>query len=75
LLIIPPDGAHLVTGPLYHNGPFVTSLLALRRFDEALPDCERVLSIDPDFKYARGNLLYAKLSCCDWLGLAEETAA
>ena len=31
MLIIPPDGAHLVTGPLYHNGPFVTSLLALLR--------------------------------------------
>src|SRR5262249_57274758 len=31
LLKIPPDGVHLVTGPLYHNGPFVTSLLALLR--------------------------------------------
>lgn len=31
MLIIPPDGVHLVTGPLYHNGPFVTSLLALLR--------------------------------------------
>src|SRR5215470_8867627 len=25
ILRIPADGAHLVTGPLYHNGPFVTS--------------------------------------------------
>jgi hypothetical protein len=25
--MIPPDGVHLVTGPLYNNGPFVTSLL------------------------------------------------
>ena len=31
LLRIPPDGVHLVTGPLYHNGPFVTSVLALLR--------------------------------------------
>jgi bile acid-coenzyme A ligase len=31
LLRIPTDGAHLVTGPLYHNGPFTTSLLALLR--------------------------------------------
>jgi bile acid-coenzyme A ligase len=31
LLRIPADGVHLVTGPLYHNGPFVTSLLALLR--------------------------------------------
>jgi len=31
LLRIPPAGVHLVTGPLYHNGPFLTSLLALLR--------------------------------------------
>src|SRR5499433_3074669 len=31
LLKIPPDGVHLVTGPLYHNGSFVTALLALLR--------------------------------------------
>ena len=31
LLRIPADGVHLVTGPLYHNGPFITSLLALLR--------------------------------------------
>jgi bile acid-coenzyme A ligase len=29
LLRIPQDGVHLVAGPLYHNGPFVTSALAL----------------------------------------------
>ena len=29
VLRIPRDGVHLVTGPLYHNGPFTTSLLAL----------------------------------------------
>jgi bile acid-coenzyme A ligase len=29
LLRIPQDGVHLVTGPLYHNGPFTTSALAL----------------------------------------------
>ena len=31
LLRVPPDGVHLVTGPLYHNGPLTTSLLALLR--------------------------------------------
>jgi bile acid-coenzyme A ligase len=29
LLRVAPDGAHLVTGPLYHNGPFATAVLAL----------------------------------------------
>jgi bile acid-coenzyme A ligase len=31
LLRIAVDGVHLVTGPLYHNGPFSTSVLALLR--------------------------------------------
>ena len=31
LLRVPADGVHLVTGPLYHNGPFTMSLLALLR--------------------------------------------
>src|SRR5262245_60390157 len=29
LLRVPADGRHLVTGPLYHNGPFTTSLFGL----------------------------------------------
>jgi bile acid-coenzyme A ligase len=29
LLRVPDDGVHLVSGPLYHNGPFTTALLAL----------------------------------------------
>jgi bile acid-coenzyme A ligase len=29
LMRMQPDGAHLVTGPLYHNGPFTSSALAL----------------------------------------------
>jgi len=29
LLRVPQDGVHLVTGPLYHNGPFITSAFAL----------------------------------------------
>jgi predicted O-linked N-acetylglucosamine transferase (SPINDLY family) len=51
-----------------------TSLLALRRFEEAVPDCEQVLRGDPNFKYALGNLLYGRLSCCDWAGMTEQTA-
>ncbi|MGH7366432.1 MAG: AMP-binding protein, partial [Candidatus Rokuibacteriota bacterium] len=29
LLRMSPDGVHLVTGPLYHNGPFTSAALAL----------------------------------------------
>ena len=31
LLRVPENGAHLVSGPLYHNGPFTMSALALLR--------------------------------------------
>ena len=56
---------------LYNRG---TSLWALRRFEEAILDCEQVLKSDPQFKYARGNLLHSRLQCCDWRGLEEEKA-
>jgi len=56
---------------LYNRG---TSLWALRRFEEAILDCEQVLRSDPQFKYARGNLLHSRLQCCDWRGLEEEKA-
>jgi predicted O-linked N-acetylglucosamine transferase (SPINDLY family) len=49
-----------------------TSLWALRRFEETILDCEQVLKSDPEFKYARGNLLHSRLQCCDWHGLEEE---
>lgn len=57
---------------LYNRG---TALLALKRFEEAIPDCEKVLKADPDYKYARGNLLHCRLQCCDWRNLEKEKAA
>ena len=59
-------------GILYNRS---TSLSALRRFEEAISDCERVLGTDPHFKYARGNLLHARLQCCDWRSIGEAKAA
>jgi predicted O-linked N-acetylglucosamine transferase (SPINDLY family) len=57
------------TDLLYNRG---TALLALKRFEEAIPDCEKVLKANPDYKYARGNLLHCRLQCCDWRGLSAE---
>jgi protein O-GlcNAc transferase len=42
------------------------TLLGLKRFEEAATAFERVLCIDPDLDYARGQLLEARLRCCDW---------
>lgn len=54
---------------LYNRG---TSLLALKRFRDAIPDCESVLHVRSDFKYARGNLVCCRLHLCDWRDLEGE---
>jgi protein O-GlcNAc transferase len=41
----------------------------LKRFEEAAQDCERLLKLDPDYKYARGFLAFFHLQCCDWRAL------
>ncbi len=49
--------------------------LTLRCFEEAARDFERVLANDADFPWARGNLAYCRLHCCDWDGIEEESYA
>src|SRR5258706_596711 len=48
---------------LYNRG---NALSILKRLEEAMRDCESVLSRDPDYPYARGVLVHCKLQCCDW---------
>ena len=49
LLRMPRDGVHLVTGPLYHNGPFTARLLALFAGNHVVVmprfDAERALAL------------------------------
>ncbi len=40
--------------------------MSAKRYEIAEQDFERVIGIDREFPYALGNLLYAKLQCCDW---------
>jgi predicted O-linked N-acetylglucosamine transferase (SPINDLY family) len=49
-----------------------SALSALGRHAEVIADCDRILTIDPHFKYAEGNRLFAKMQCCDWSNLGEE---
>ena len=51
------------------------ALLALRRHEEAARDYGAVLGFDPDYRYARGNLAFCKLHCCDWRSLDDERTA
>ena len=48
--------------------------LTLRRMDEAQDSFRRALAIDPGYPYLFGSWLNAKLSVCDWSGLAAAAA-
>jgi protein O-GlcNAc transferase len=45
-----------------------TALMQLRRFEDARDTFARLAAFAPNFRHVYGNLLYAKLSCCDWTG-------
>src|SRR5262249_4519302 len=47
-------------------------LQELKRFENAISDFERLLNINPDFEYAKGQLLHSKMHCCDWRLFAPE---
>jgi predicted O-linked N-acetylglucosamine transferase (SPINDLY family) len=56
----------------YHRG---NALGVLKQFEAAARDAESALRLDPDYPYARSVLIQAKLSCCQWTGLAPEAEA
>jgi protein O-GlcNAc transferase len=41
---------------------------------QAIRDLERVVELNPDYEYARGDLLHLRTQACDWNGLSEEIA-
>lgn len=47
------------------------SLAELGDFEQAARDHSRALALQPDMPDVRGNLVLARLNCCDWDGLAE----
>jgi len=51
-----------------------TALIKLARPADAVPVLARLLEIAPDYPYAAGDLLYAKLLCCDWVGFDDLAA-
>ncbi len=46
------------------------ALLELKRNDEAATSFARVVDLVPDYPFAAGQLLHAKMLCCDWEGVA-----
>ena len=49
-------------------------LARLGRYPEAMADLERVLAQQPDKPGVRGQLLHARMYCCEWTQLAQESA-
>ena len=56
---------------LYNRG---SALRELQRSEEAARSFARLLEIAPDYPYAKGHLLGAKMSCCDWEQIEHLTA-
>jgi len=54
----------------WHNRGLAHS--ELKDFPSAIRDHEQALSLTPEFPYARGHLIFAKLQACDWRGLAAD---
>lgn len=50
------------------------AFLSLRRFEEAAEDCDRVLTLNPDYRYAPGNAIFCALSSCDWSAVEKRLA-
>jgi predicted O-linked N-acetylglucosamine transferase (SPINDLY family) len=46
----------------------------LKRHAEAIADFERAVSLRPDLPYVRGDLVHAKLHCCQWISLDQHVA-
>ena len=45
-------------------------LLELKRHEEAAAAFARAVDLAPDYPYAAGQLLHARMLCCDWEGVA-----
>ena len=48
------------------------ALTRLKQHDKAIADFEKAVRLDPNFAYARGDLLHAKLHCCEWRGIDKD---
>ena len=60
------------TEALYNRA---NTYMVLKRFDDAAKDCEALLKLDPEYRYARGFLAFYRLQCCDWRTLDSDRAA
>ncbi|HEX5280597.1 MAG TPA: tetratricopeptide repeat protein [Micropepsaceae bacterium] len=57
-----PDSIDAIYNRAHH-------LSALARYDEAARDYGAVVGLDPQYGFALGHFVFAKLCCCDWRNL------
>ncbi len=57
----------------WHN--LGTALMELRRFSEAAQAFAQLAARVPGFRHVRGNLMLARLNCCDWTDFDAESGA
>ena len=50
-------------------------LFELQRYEDAIPDYEKLLARDPGHAYSAGNLMFCRLQCCDWASFEETRKA
>ena len=53
----------------------VSALQSLKRYTAAAAACDSVLALDPDYPYAQGVALHARLAACDWQDYDQRVAA
>jgi predicted O-linked N-acetylglucosamine transferase (SPINDLY family) len=51
------------------------ALQRTRCYEDAAREYEAVLGLDPGYRYARGNLAFCRLHCCDWRSLEDDRTA
>jgi predicted O-linked N-acetylglucosamine transferase (SPINDLY family) len=64
-LALRPDSAES-----WHNRG--TAQVELKNYADAVSDYEKTVALRPELPYARGNLLLARLQCCDWRDFAQQ---
>jgi protein O-GlcNAc transferase len=67
-LAIKPDYAEA----LHHRG--VMQWTENKNYEASVRDMERAITIDPDFEYARGDLLHIRMHGADWQNFEQEVA-
>jgi protein O-GlcNAc transferase len=68
-LALKPD----FTNALLNRGSLQWSRMA-RLYDEATKDLERALVLDPQYAYARGELLHIRMQVADWRDFSQQKA-